>query len=238
MRNGDLRAAFILGLFIFAGLACLGWFIGSSAIKFKAFERTVVVKGLSEQEHVADIALWPITFTATGNDLTALYEKVEADADTITAFLSANGFQAEEITTSPPSIMDKLAQGYEKARIEFRYTATQTITVYSKQIEAVRATMRRLAEIGKQGVAIGDGGYQGATEYLFTRLNAVKPAMVEEATRKAREVAEKFAKDSQSRLGKIKRARQGQFSITNRDKNNPHIKKVRVVSTVEYYLSD
>jgi hypothetical protein len=238
MRNTDLKGAFVLGLFIFAGLASLGWFIGGSAIKFKAFERTVVVKGLSEREYPADIALWPITFTAAGNDLTALYGRVERDANTIVAFLTASGFEAGEITASPPSVMDKLAQGYEKTRIEFRYTATQTITVYSKQIDTVRETMNRLAEIGKKGVAIGSGGYQDATEYLFTRLNAVKPAMVEEATMKAREVAEKFAKDSKSRLGKIKRARQGQFSITDRDKNNPHVKKIRVVSTVEYYLSD
>jgi len=62
--------------------------------------------------------------------------------------------------------------------------------------------------------------------------------MVEEATTKAREVATKFAEDSQSKLGKIKRASQGQFSIAARDNNNPHIKKIRVVSTVEYYLSD
>jgi hypothetical protein len=62
--------------------------------------------------------------------------------------------------------------------------------------------------------------------------------MIEEATRNAREVAQKFAEDSDSRLGKIRQASQGQFSIEPRDTNNPHIKKVRVVSTVEYYLSD
>ena len=82
------------------------------------------------------------------------------------------------------------------------------------------------------------GNYHSQTEYIFTRLNEVKPEMIEEATRKAREVAEKFASDSQSKLGKIKNASQGQFSIYARDKNNPHIKKVRVVSTVQYYLSD
>ena len=98
--------------------------------------------------------------------------------------------------------------------------------------------MNNLAELGKQGIALTGTGYQTTTEYLFTRLNEIKPSMVEEATMKAREVAEKFATDSNSRLGKIKSARQGQFSISNRDKNNPHIKKVRVVSTVEYYLSD
>ncbi len=62
--------------------------------------------------------------------------------------------------------------------------------------------------------------------------------MVEEATMKAREVAKKFAKDSNSSLGKIKGATQGQFSISPRDRHNPHIKKIRVVSTVEYYFSD
>jgi hypothetical protein len=73
---------------------------------------------------------------------------------------------------------------------------------------------------------------------MFTRLNEIKPEMIEEATRQAREVAEKFAEDSQSALGKIRQASQGQFTINDRDKNNPHIKTVRVVSTVEYYLSD
>lgn len=98
--------------------------------------------------------------------------------------------------------------------------------------------MGELSELGKQGIVFSSNNYESRTEYLFTRLNEIKPEMVEEATRKAREVAMKFASDSDSRLGKIKRASQGQFSINSRDRNNPHIKKVRVVSTVEYYLSD
>jgi hypothetical protein len=238
MPDGSIKSAFILGAFIFLGLAALGFFIGSSFIKSKEYERTVTVKGLSEKEYPADIALWPIQFMASNNDLTGLYESIEKNASEITNFLKANGFEDNEITTSPPSIVDKLAQGYEKSKIEFRYYATQTITVYSNKIKSVRLTMNKLAELGKKGIVLTDGGYQITTEYLFTRLNEIKPEMVEEATTKAREVAIKFAKDSNSRLGKIKRARQGQFSITDRDKNNPHIKKVRVVSTIEYYLSD
>lgn len=54
----------------------------------------------------------------------------------------------------------------------------------------------------------------------------------------ARAVAEKFAEDSSSTLGKIKTARQGRFSISDRDSTTPYVKNVRVVSTVEYYLSD
>ena len=99
-------------------------------------------------------------------------------------------------------------------------------------------TRKRLVALGKEGIAFTGQGYQTQTEFLFTGLNRIKPDMIQEATRNAREVAEKFAKDSQSRLGRIKQARQGQFSINNRDSNTPHIKKVRVVSTITYYLTD
>jgi len=238
MKNENLKSALVLGIFIFLGMAFLGYFLGTSVIKFKEYERTVMVKGLSERDYPADIALWPIHFSQTGNDLTMLYETIDTDSVKIVAFLKSNGFGEDEITKSPPSITDKLAQGYEKSKIEYRFYANQTITVYSDKIELVRSTMNNLAELGKQGIVLTGMGYQTTTEYLFTRLNEIKPSMVEEATMKAREVAKKFATDSNSRLGKIKSARQGQFSISNRDKNNPHIKKIRVVSTVEYYLSD
>lgn len=238
MKEENYKGALILGVCIFSGLALLGYFLGSSLIKFKEYERTVTVKGLSEKEYPADVALWPIHFSSADNDLARLYAAIENDTDEIIGFLKDNGFEQKEITVSPPNIIDKLSQGYEKSKIEFRYTATQTITVYSDKINNVRATMNKLAALGKKGIVFTGYGYQNATEYLFTRLNEIKPVMVEEATTKAREVAEKFAKDSNSKLGKIKRARQGQFSINNRDKNNPHIKKIRVVSTIEYYLSD
>jgi hypothetical protein len=143
------------------------------------------------------------------------------------------------VTVSAPAITDKLAQQFgNPSEIGLRYVASQTVTVYTPKVDAVRLAINKLAELGKKGVVLSGPEYQSQTEYLFTRLNDIKPEMIEEATRAAREVAEKFAKDSQSELGKIKTANQGQFTITDRDSNTPHIKKVRVVATVEYYLSD
>ena len=69
-------------------------------------------------------------------------------------------------------------------------------------------------------------------------MNKIKPDMVADATKNARQAAEKFAQDSNSNLGKIKSASQGQFSIEDRDQYTPYIKLVRVVSTIEYYLKD
>ena len=239
MQEHSKAAAFVLGLFIFLGLALFGYQLGSAALKFKEYERTVTVKGLSERDYDADIVIWPIKFTAADNDLEALYNSIESNTAKIKAFLETNGIESNDITHDSPSIIDRSAQQWaNNNQPEFRYAATQTVTVYSKNIARVRAVMGQLSELGKQGIVFTSTEYENQTEYLFTRLNEIKPAMIEEATRNAREVAEKFAADSQSRLGKIKRALQGQFSISPRDKNNPHIKKVRVVSTVEYYLSD
>jgi hypothetical protein len=239
MQKASNIGALTLGVFILLGLSSLGYLLANAALDIKQYERSVTVKGLSEREYKADIVIWPIQFTAAGNDLETLYNLIEKNTSMIKVFLGEHGVGPQELMFASPAITDKLAQQYGgDAKAEFRYTAFQTVTVYSENIEAVRAVMSRLSALGKQGIVFTGGGYQSQTEYVFTRLNDVKPIMIEEATRKAREVAEKFASDSQSKLGKIKRASQGQFSISDRDKNNPHIKKVRVVTTVEYYLSD
>jgi hypothetical protein len=232
-------SALILGVCVLLGLSSLGWLLGQAAIEYRAHERSVTVKGLAEREVAADIVIWPIAFTEAGNDLPGLYQALEQATDSIREYLRAQGVSDSDISVSPPAITDKLAQQYGSGQpAEFRYSALQTVTVYSTQVELVRNAMNGLAELGKRGIAFTGAGYQNQTEYIFTGLNDIKPAMIEAATRAARAVALKFAQDSDSRLGKIKSASQGQFSINDRDKNNPHIKKVRVVSTVEYYLSD
>jgi hypothetical protein len=239
MRANRVKEVLVLGVFLFAGLAALGYLLGSSAIRIKQFERTVTVKGLAEKEVPADVAVWPIRFTAADNDLVALYASLERDTAKIIHFLGNSGFDESEISVAAPAITDKMAQQYgggEKA--ELRYTAVQGVTVFTSKPDAVRRAMNKLVELGKQGIVFSGNGYQGNTQYLFTRLNDLKPEMIEEATRKAREVAEKFARDSDSRLGKIKSAQQGQFTISDRDSSTPYIKNIRVVSTVEYYLSD
>jgi hypothetical protein len=230
--------ALILGLFICIGLAVLGYSLAASIRHVKSLDRTVTVKGLSEREVEADIAIWPIKFDEASNDLEALSSAIQSKNRAIVRFLEQAGFDESEISYSAPAIVDKQAQGYSPVEAKFRYSASSTISVYTTSVELVKNTRMRLVELAQQGIAISGQDYQTRTEFIFTGLNDIKPDMVEEATKNAREVAEKFATDSNSRLGKIKKARQGQFSIVDRDSNTPHIKKVRVVSTIEYYLSD
>ena len=238
-ERSSIAASFVLGAFLCAGLLGLGFLVTRGFVGFKALERSVTVKGLSEREVPADVAIWPIRFSVTSDDLVALYASVEQGNARVVDFLHARGFGDAEISTAAPSIVDRDAQGYARDQgPRYRYSATSTLTVYSTRVAEVRAAMNDLAQLGKQGLALAGQDYEARTQFLFTKLNELKPAMVEEATRNAREVASRFAKDSESTLGKIKSASQGQFSIADPDSNTPYVKKVRVVSTVEYYLSD
>jgi hypothetical protein len=235
--NGKMNAA-ILGVCLVLGLSALGLTLKQAITDFKMLDRSVTVKGLAENEYPADIVIWPIQYTSASNDLEALYQELETQNTKIVDFLKNKDIEAQEITLGTPKITDKLAQQYGGGEdSKFRYMAVQTITVYSSKIDAIRTVMPLISELGKTGIAFSQADYDAQVEYIFSSLNDVKPQMIEESTTNARFVAEKFAKDSQSRLGKIKKATQGQFTINNRDKNNPHIKRIRVVSTIEYYLA-
>ncbi|MCI0706246.1 MAG: SIMPL domain-containing protein [Ignavibacteriae bacterium] len=239
MDKQQLQSAFITGFSLFLGLTVLGILLGNAAVRFKSFERAVVVKGLSEREIPANIVIWPVTFQDANNNLTTLFESIQKKSSLVIDFMTSHGITREEITIAPPAVVDRYAQTYGSTeRVSFRYTATSTVTVYSTNVDQVRKAMSAIIDLGKKGVAIYGEDYRNRTQFLFTGLNDLKPAMIEEATKNARAVAEKFAQDSESELGKIKSALQGQFSIDDRDATTPHIKKVRVVSTVEYYLSD
>jgi hypothetical protein len=234
MMNGKSGSNWVLGVFILLGLASLGYLLGDAAIRYKEYERTVTVKGLSEKEFPADIVIWPIQFTEASNDLTALYDGLQKTTGKITEYLKSSGIDAAEITVSTPLITDRSAQNWgDNAGVQFRYVANQTVTVYSTEVAKVQAAMGGLVELGKQGIVLSGDPYQNAVQYLFTRLNEVKPAMIE-VVRQARSGGE-VCRRLKQQTGKIRQATQGQFTIEPRDTNNPHIKNVRVVSTVEYY---
>lgn len=235
MNKQSLSSTIIFALAIIVASLLLK----QGVVEFKTLDRSVAVKGLAEKEVMANTVIWPINYSLAGNDLTKLIDELEAKNQAVRAFLALHGFSDEEISVSPPNVADKLAQPYAQLeKGQMRYFVMSSITVYSHEPEKVRHALTKVTQLAKQGIAISSDRYDAKVQYIFTGLNDIKPEMIQQATEKAREVAEKFATDSKSTLGKIKSARQGQFSISDRDSNSPHIKRVRVVSSVEYYLVD
>ncbi|MBQ2878553.1 MAG: SIMPL domain-containing protein [Bacteroidaceae bacterium] len=223
-----------VGICIMIGLMVLGNCVGDSIEKMADKDRYVTVKGLAEREVMADKVIWPLPYYCLGNNLEELYDRVEKDKNIILEFLKENGINSNEIVMSAPIVTDREAQMYAPENIKYRYRVESVITVISSQVEKVIALMGSQAQLMKNGIAI-EQNYSYRTQFEFTGLNSLKPEMIEEATSNARAVAQKFADDSKSRLNGIRRANQGQFSI-NSDENTPQLKKIRVVTTVDYFL--
>lgn len=232
MKNYRIEAAIVA-----AGLFLLGLFLYFGLGTFAERDRYVSVRGLAEREVKADHVIWPITYKITGNDLQQLYDNINADNEKIVRFLTANGMSKGEITVAAPQLVDLKADRYSnQLGVVDRYNVTSVITVSTGKVDAARALMSRMGELLKEGVAIAASDYGNSVSYEFNGLNKIKPDMIQEATRNAREAALKFAQDSESELGKIKNATQGLFSIEDRDQYTPYVKNVRVVTSVDYYL--
>jgi hypothetical protein len=215
-----------------------GYFISDTLKKSKAFDRTVEVKGLAEREVDADLAVWPIEITLGGNDLQELKQELDYQKKEVQDFFASIGFEPREISVGATNITDTKANYYggNQNYNPFRYIAKSEITLRTTDISKMKKSLDQSLTLLSKGIVIGSKNQWRPIEYTFSKLNDIKPEMIEEATKKAKEVAEKFAADSEAQVGEIKSARQGLFSISDRDQNTPEIKKIRVVTTVTYFL--
>ncbi|MGN1045463.1 MAG: SIMPL domain-containing protein [Candidatus Cryptobacteroides sp.] len=232
------KGKFYSGLAIMVGLIVLGAMIPKAVGEFRSYDRTVNVKGLCEKEVKADKVIWPVSYKVMSDDIQSIYSQIAKNNAAITDFLKSGGISEEEITVSVPVVSDKYASEYGNNDRAYRYIASNVVTVCTGKVDEVLSLMDRQPELLRQGIVTNGNAWENQVEFKYEGLNEIKPEMIEEATRNAREAAKKFAKDSESRLGKIKTASQGTFSIENRDSNTPYIKKVRVVSSVTYYLKN
>jgi hypothetical protein len=226
------------------GLAVGGWFVGQGFIKGRATTQYVEVKGLAEREVTADLALWPLRYVSTGNDLTVAQAGLTRSTRQVFAFLTRHGIDTTAVQLQALEVSDADANRFPGERSGPRYVIQQTVIVRSRTPEVVMAASQRVSELVAGGVILSSSGEYGVggPTFIFTRLNQLKPAMVAEATANAREAAQQFAADSRTALGGIRLANQGVFVILPRDQapgvnETGQLQKiVRVVSTVQYFL--
>lgn len=228
------KSSIIGAALISAGLCILGLFIKGGIDNFAFRDRVVSVRGLAERTVEANYVTWPMSYSIAGNDLTALYNKMTENNAIVVKFLTDNGIDRDEISVNPPDLYNADGNYYGGDRAKYQYNLSVSITVSSNKVNKVRELLDRTSELFTKGVAVNSN----YVSYQFTDLNSIKPEMIAEATKNARTAADQFAKDSDSKVGKINTAHQGQFSVESTDESTPQIKKVRVVSTIVYYLED
>ncbi len=239
----SVTGALLLGL----GAAAGGWLAGQGFARARATDQFVTVKGIAEREAQADLALWPLRLVVADNDLSRAHERLQSQLSLVRAFLARQRIDTAQIELQDFSVSDANTNQYRDAgAATSRYVIRQVLMVRSTDPARILHASQDVGELVGAGVVLSSGGEYGSggPTFVFTRLNALKPAMIAEATAHAREAAEQFAHDAHSQLGGIRRASQGVFEILPRDQaegvqeGSQIVKTVRVVSTVDFYLRD
>ncbi len=217
-----------------AGMVVGGYLLGDGLTRAREADRSVTVRGLAERDVMADLATWTISYSASAGNLGAAQSSIDADTTQIRAFFKELGFPEDALQPTAANVTSYVNNGVPQ------FTVRQRMSLRTNDIERAQAAVRRQFELVRRGVMLEEGS---GMSYTFTQLNSVKPEMVAEATKDARAAAQQFAEDSGTSVGGIKQATQGYFSISARDgddggwgASDTPFKKVRVVTTVDFYL--
>lgn len=235
----------VAALFVAAGIALAGWFVGTSLVESRQPLRTVTVKGLSERAVQADLGFWPIRFVATGRSLEVARASLESSEQAVRAFLADRGFAEDEIQVQNVLVEDRAA-GYNAGSMndEYRFVLTEDMLVTTARVTDLADASRSVADLLRQGVVFSSDAYSAGASFVFTNINDLKSEMLTEATTRAKETAAQFATESGAQVGDIQSANQGVFEILPavdipNDRPEKQIdKKVRVVTTITYFLVD
>lgn len=233
-KNRTIIASTIIAI----GIAILGFFIYSGINVLANKGRKVTVKGLSEIEVPADKVTWPIVCTEAGNNLSELYKRANKNTEIIKEFLHKGGVKEAEISINAPLVVDSGTSIYASEKRQYRYVITSIVTVTSRNVDNIRNLMLKEGDLLAKGIVIKHDEYDYRVNFEYTAFTDGKQEMMTEAIQNAEKTALQFAKNSHSKLDKILNANQGQFSIQDKDRHTPYIKRIRVVTTITYSLKN
>ena len=231
-RNVPFKKNMIQGSAIVLAALVLGIFMVCTVKTLKSYDDTVKVRGLCEREVPADRVVWRINYSEKDNSLADLRNTIRRNNDIIVKTLRDAGFTAEEVKVGNANYEDRYSYMNNVSQVTYRYQASQTVSVFTKNLDLVRKLQQTLeTDLVNQNILANSWA-----DYQYLGLNDIKPSMIAESLENARTAADEFAKNSHSRIGKMRTASQGYFEVEDLDENTPQVKKVRVVTTVEYYL--
>jgi hypothetical protein len=241
----DNRAVLLGAVAIFAiGLTTSGYALGDGLRRSKMSEhRSVTVRGVSERNVTADLATWSVNFSYEGTDLASVQQSVDQQARAVRGFFQRAGFKPGDVTDTNVSLSHEQPRDREGNPIgPQKLTVSRSIQLRTTDVMRARNAYTHQAELLRDGVELSGSNIS----YTFTGLNKLKPAMIGEANKNARDSAEQFARDSGAAVGRIKTASQGYFSVGARDGEDcddcgssggsSPFQKVRVVTTIDYDL--
>lgn len=230
MKSSSLLSALCLAV----GIALGGYFVGQGILGHNKTSK-IAVKGLAEREVPASIAIWTLSYSATDDQLAEVDRKLAEGAALVQTFLKEAGFDAADIALQPPTLRDHSMETRDKdaQAPAARFSASQSVLLRTQKVQAVKPAVSATSTLMRKGLMLGQ---VSEPRFFFEDLNSVKPGMIEEATKNARVAGEQFARDSNTKLGRLLNASQGWFQVVDRDEATPERKVVRVIVEVEYEI--
>jgi hypothetical protein len=235
-----------------AAILAVGFGLGSitlanGLVQMQRADRVVTVRGVAQTDVTANRASWEVSYSENAFQLAEALAKVDQDSGQIRAFLKDRGFSgsATEPSSANISVADQVIE--EKPTGRKIFSVSRSIAFSTDNVAGVQKVEAGKDVLAQQGLVVGNV----SASYEYTQLDQIKPKMIADATKDARNAAEKFADDSGSSVGGIKSARQGYFSVSGRDAvgssdddsggssntaTSPE-QRVRVVTTIDYYLN-
>jgi len=234
------RVSYIaMAVIVAVGFSVMGFFIGNGLRNIKATDRFVNVRGLAERQVNADAAKLAIHIQHTGATPAALFPVIATTQKLVLAFLAEEGIKESDVEIGQWMTVRTSAQELKDDPSLPRYSVSGIVNVTTNHVEAAGNAYRKINDLR---VKTNGGVTESEIAYSFTGIGQLRAEMIAAATKDARNAAAQFAMDSGSKVGSIRNASQGIFQITapGQDSDDPGSvrKNVRVVTTVDYALSD
>jgi hypothetical protein len=210
MNRSNLVIAVVLGISFIVG----SWFISTMLKKKNETNDVIEVTGLAEENFSSDLIVWTGSFNRLTMDLKESYKLLKTDENVVKTYLKEKGISDNEMVFSSVAIN----QDYEyvtepgggSRRIFNGYRLVQTVRIESKDVPKIEKISREVTELIDRGVELNSD----APAYYYTKLADLKIKMIANATKDARERAEKVAENAKAKLGQLQQADMGIFQIT------------------------
>ena len=131
MNQDRLSGAAVL---VAIGLALGGWFVGHGFAKGRSTDRFVTVKGVSEREVKADLALWPLRLVVGDNDLARAQNTLARNTREVMTFLAQREIDTAQAELQGIRVVDVLNSLSTMRRIS-RSSASSCIRESSSSVD-------------------------------------------------------------------------------------------------------
>lgn len=217
MRNYIVAA--IIGVSVI-----IAFWIAGSAIKYRSTTSEVItVTGSAERDFVSDLIVWTGSYSRKSIDLKSAYSILKQDENRIRTYLQSKGIAAGEVVFSSVEIRKDFdyqydGQGRQTNTVFTGYNLSQQVKVESKNVDKVEVLSREITELIEAGIEFNSS----APSYYYSKLSELKIDLLSKASADAKTRAESIADNSNSSLGKVKKASMGVFQITAQNSNEDY----------------